>query len=296
MPSEIMVLGKDHKFPFSKGIVTRSIMSTGVNMAEAYTIAKELENHLKVKKEIEITRDHIRSYVYEALKTKYSKDCADRYLLWQSFKRSTEPLIFLIGGTTGTGKSTISASLARRLGVSHVIGTDSIREVLRMDLPAHKYPALHRSSFDAWKALDDIPEKFPDRVIKGFEEQLKLVNHGIDAVVKRSLVEGVSIVIEGIHIVPGFVEYIHSKNVLAYAIGVSDKDEHLMRFKARGLENNKRDASKYLQSLDEIRIIQNFIYSQAIKHDITIIDHKTINKTIDLIYDHIMERVRAYMV
>ena len=296
MPSEIMVIGKDHRFPFSKGILTRSIMSTGINTGDAYSIASELENHFKVHGKTEISRDEIRSQVFDVLSSKFSRECGDRYLLWQTFRRSNQSMIFLIGGTTGTGKSTISAALAHRLGISNVIGTDIIREVIRMDLPVHKYPAIHESSFNAWRAVEETTDSHEKEVIHGFREQLKLVNHGIDAVIKRSLIEGISIVIEGIHIVPEFINHIDSKNVLAYIIGVSDEGEHLMRFRARGLENNERSEKKYLDSFSDIRIIQEYLYSQAIRHDITLIDHKTLNKTINVIYDDIMDRIRAYMV
>lgn len=296
MPSEIMVVGDGYKFPFSKGILTRSIMSTGIHTEYAYGIAKELESHFHSQGKLEVKREEIRSFVYEALCSKISKDCADRYLLWQSFGYSHQSLIFLIAGTSGTGKSTVSAALAQRLGITHVIGTDTIREVIRMDLPVHKYPVIHQSSYTAHKAIEKKEGSHADHVISGFEQQLKLVNPGINAVINRSLVEGISIVVEGIHIVPGYVKYLESKYVLPYVIGVSDEAEHLMRIKTRGIDNKERNEKKYLDHFSEIRIIQEFLYAQAVKHDIPLLEHKTVNKTIDLIYDDIMSRIRSYMV
>jgi 2-phosphoglycerate kinase len=46
----------------------------------------------------------------------------------QDRKKST---IILLGGTSGTGKSTLASLLASRLGITKVLSTDSIRHLLR---------------------------------------------------------------------------------------------------------------------------------------------------------------------
>ena len=63
------------------------------------------------------------------------------------------PLVILIGGATGVGKSTIATQLAHRLGIVRVVATDAaIREVMRAMLSAELMPALHVSSFQADRA------------------------------------------------------------------------------------------------------------------------------------------------
>ena len=44
-------------------------------------------------------------------------------------RRLARPLIILLGGPTGAGKSTVATMLASRLGITRVIPTDAIREV-----------------------------------------------------------------------------------------------------------------------------------------------------------------------
>ena len=46
-------------------------------------------------------------------------------------ERLDVPVVILIGGATGVGKSTIATQLAARLGIVRVVATDAIREVMR---------------------------------------------------------------------------------------------------------------------------------------------------------------------
>ena len=46
--------------------------------------------------------------------------------------------IILIGGASGTGKSTISKELSERLNIIHRIGTGFIREIVRQFIDKYK--------------------------------------------------------------------------------------------------------------------------------------------------------------
>src|SRR4029453_18034384 len=72
-----------------------------------------------------------------------------RYLGWRRLDRLDRPLVVLLGGTTGVGKSTIATMLAARLGINRVIATDVIRQVLRAFFTAEAMPSVHHSAFDA---------------------------------------------------------------------------------------------------------------------------------------------------
>src|SRR5204863_5903247 len=113
------------------------------------------------------------------------------------------PLVVLIGGATGVGKSTIATQLAARLGIVRVIATDAVREVMRAMFTSKLMPTLYTSSFDADSALREPPPRPADKVIVGFREQTAAVAVGIQALLKRAVVEGTSAVIEGAHLVPG---------------------------------------------------------------------------------------------
>ncbi|SVB77163.1 uncharacterized protein METZ01_LOCUS230017, partial [marine metagenome] len=61
----------------------------------------------------------------------------------------SRPRLLIIAGSSGVGKSTISARAASSLGFSKSASTDTIREALRTQFDAEQVPALHRSSFES---------------------------------------------------------------------------------------------------------------------------------------------------
>ena len=67
-------------------------------------------------------------------------------------------------------------------------------------------PTLHTSSFHADQALREPPGKSADALLLGFREQTAAVAVGINALIERAATEGTGIIIEGAHIVPGFLD------------------------------------------------------------------------------------------
>ena len=101
------------------------------------------------------------------------------------------------------GKSTLATQLAHRLGITRVICTDMVRQVMRAFFAAELMPAIHFSSFDAASAVRVTLPRETDLSKVGFIEQTKAVTVGIEALIARGIDEGKSMVVEGVHIVPG---------------------------------------------------------------------------------------------
>ena len=80
------------------------------------------------------------------------------------------PVVILIGGATGTGKSTVATELAHRLGITRVTSTDFIRQTIRAFFPPELMPVVHYSSFEG------------DETIECFLDQTRTVLIGIEAV------------------------------------------------------------------------------------------------------------------
>src|SRR5262245_7442460 len=108
-----------------------SIMATGIAPARAYEVAERIEEELRSSHRYESTRDELRELAYDSLLTVVGKRFADTYRKWQSVEELDLPLIVLIGGTTGVGKSTVATQLAARLGITRIMSTDAVREVMR---------------------------------------------------------------------------------------------------------------------------------------------------------------------
>jgi len=62
----------------------------------------------------------------------------------------------LLGGTSGTGKSTLASLLASRLGISTVLSTDSIRHIMRNFLSQSTNGVLFASTYEAHKQVSTV--------------------------------------------------------------------------------------------------------------------------------------------
>ena len=123
-----------------------------------------------------------------------------------ALQRLDEPLLLLVGGATGTGKSTIATEAAHRLGITRVTSTDFIRQTMRTFFSKEFMPSVHYSSFEAQLALTRAEEEESgDAAILGFLDQTRNVLVGVDAALERAATERWSTVLEGVHLVPGMV-------------------------------------------------------------------------------------------
>src|SRR6266508_4468775 len=153
-----------------------------------------------------VTRDELDELTIDVLSDLAGERYATNFLKWQETARLGIPLVILIGGATGVGKSTIATQIAVRLGIVRVVATDAVREVMRAMFTSELMPPIYTSGFNADSALREPPPRPADRVIVGFREQTAAVAVGVQALVERAAIEGTSVVIEGAHLVPGFVD------------------------------------------------------------------------------------------
>src|SRR5687768_3499078 len=128
--------------PFSKGLMASSLMATGLAPFRAYEVAERIEEQLLTSERFEITRSELVDLATETIEQMVGQRYADTYRNWQAVEELDLPFIVLIGGTTGTGKSTIATQLAARLGITRIISTDAIREVMRSMFSERIMPAL----------------------------------------------------------------------------------------------------------------------------------------------------------
>jgi 2-phosphoglycerate kinase len=251
---------------FSKGILSKDLEMIGIRLIRAYDIAEAVEEKLLRNNISEISWKKLVEFVCNYLSEKEK----DIYITYLKFRRS--PKIILIGGGTGVGTSTTSVELANRLKISSVVGTDSIREVMRKIISKEISPALHESTYTAWKSLRyDISDR-KDKVIIGYRRSVEPVLVGVEAVIDRALKENTDIIIEGVHILPSLIkeEYLKNENTYFVFLGVKNEGEHKKRFYLREKQSSRK-AEKYLKHFKEIREIHDYIIRDAKKHNFSII-------------------------
>ncbi|WP_048149586.1 2-phosphoglycerate kinase [Palaeococcus ferrophilus] len=284
-----MIIVRDGKIrlPFSRGILTRSITSAGVDVGVAYALSTEVMKEFETEGRKEVTTEEIRERTYNKLREHGYKREARRYIFWSEVRRRGIPMVLLLGGATGVGKSTIATELAFRLGLRSIIGTDTIREVMRKMVSEELLPSIHSSSFLAWKALK-APLKGISPVIYGFERQTSHVSVGIRALLERAHREGFNTIIEGIHVVPGYFQM--GSMDFMYVITVPGKEALSARFYARE-RYSKRPAEYYIQHIEAIMEIQDFVVERAREYSVPVIENLEVETTVNLIMEDLMKRL-----
>jgi len=190
-------------------------------------------------------------------------------------QRLDVPIIVLVGGGTGTGKSTVATEVAHRLGITRVTSTDFVRQTMRAFFSHEFMPSIHYSSFDAAAALR-APEEADDPAISGFLEQSRNVLVGVRASIDRALEEGWSMVLEGVHLVPGLVELppAAEKAIVAQCVlQIEDPERHAVHFHVRDAASEGiRAVTKYMDSFDDIRNIQAELVARAEREGVAVIE------------------------
>lgn len=82
-------------------------------------------------------------------------------------------LIILLGGSSGTGKSTLASLLGTRLGISTVLSSDSIRHIRRNFVSREENPILFASTYETANFVPIDPENPKTdnkRLIEGFKK------------------------------------------------------------------------------------------------------------------------------
>ena len=283
--------GKKYKEPFSKGIMSRSLNVADIGVERAHNIASDIEAYLIKNNITEIFSEDLADVVLDYLKQVDDK-IATKYKNWRFLRTSKKPLIILIGGASGVGTSSMAFELANRLRLKNLISTDMIREVMRKILSKDLSPVIHKSSFEAYESIR-TPSIRIDSLIEGFISQIDVVNVGVEAIIERSVKEGISTIIEGVHIVPGFIrkDLLENNNIIIFTLTVDDDETHKQRFYSRCRQPwVKRPLERYMDNFVSIRKIQMFIEEQAKIHDARIINNVDFNETIDLMVSDILDK------
>ena len=177
----------------------------------------------------------------------------------------SRPRLLVVSGSSGVGKSTISARAASSLGFSKVASTDTIREALRTQFDAEQEPALHRSSF----------EPAGGGAVEDWHDTVEVLSDVVQAVVDRAASKRSDLLLEGVHIIPSSAVLDGWRESGGAATGVllhvGDEDTH-RRFISMRERHNERGLGHYLGNLNRIRTIQDEMLNNASESDWLVFD------------------------
>jgi 2-phosphoglycerate kinase len=291
----IIVKGTKTGLPYSKGLLASSVLATGLSPASAYEVAERVERLLHDEGRHEVSVDELRDVVVEVLRDGVGHDAALRYVRWQHAQDRELPLIVLIGGATGAGKSTVATQVANRLGVTRIVSTDAVREVMRSTVSSELLPALHVSSFEAREAVPEALRPGVDPLLIGFLRQVATVTVGVSHVVERAIIEQTDMIVEGVHLVPGVMRLPASSEAITVPImlHVADVDVHRSHLSGRSQDVSSRPQHRYLQHFDSIRRIHDYLAERTAAEDVDSVRTYSLDQTVAEVTALIVEAVGA---
>lgn len=296
-PFEIRVsLGAASDMPYSRGILARSLMGVGLGPDFSHNLAKRVEEALYARDADVVSPDQVREEVARLVKQEAGEEYARRYLLMRDMRHSERPVIVVIGGAPGVGKSAIASEVGYRLGIPRIVSTDSIREALRSLISPELSPVLHASSFTAWRE-ELMPRErsrakpSKNRVLRGLLAQANQLDPAVNAIIGRSIAEDTSLVVEGVHLIPGTspTGEFAGATIVQIVLYVPDTDDHRSHFATREVRSGLRQAKPYLEHFAEIRMMQAFMHEQAELEGVPSVDASDFDRAIERCVDHVLD-------
>ncbi len=128
----------------------------------------------------------------------------------------------------------------------------------------------------------------------GFIEQAKSIAVGVNAIVDRAITEGQRTIIEGVHLVPGFLDRSRWSQavVVEVVLAIRDAERHRSHFYVREWETDGiRPLRRYIQGFAKIRKVQDYILAQAAKQGVPVLENESIDQTVKAVMAGVLDAV-----
>ena len=279
--------------PYSKGVLTRALTAVGVREDQAYELARRTEHDLAQRGEASVDLDRLRELAADLLGPDQGARAVRQLRRYRDLQELDLPVILLVGGGTGTGKSTVATEVAYRLGITRVTSTDFVRQTMRAFFAKEFMPSIHYSSFEAGLGLTKAEEEESgDAALLGFLDQTRNVLTGVEAALQRALDEGWSMVLEGVHLVPGMITTeLRGALVVHCVLAIRDEEIHRTHFWIRDeTSDGVRPSDRYLEGLPEIRMIQDYLLERAARNDVPVIENERHGEAVAAVMNLVLEQ------
>jgi 2-phosphoglycerate kinase len=279
--------------PYSKGVLARALVAIGLTEDKAYELARRTEVDLAERGGFAVDLDRLRELAGDVLGEEAGSRAIRRLRQFRDLQELDLPVILLVGGGTGTGKSTVATEVAYRLGITRVTSTDFVRQTMRAFFAKEFMPSIHYSSFEAGLGLTKAEEEESgDAALLGFLDQTRNVLTGVEAALQRALDEGWSMVLEGVHLVPGMITTeLQGALVVQCVLAIHDEEIHRTHFWARDASSDGvRPVDRYIGGLPEIRMIQEYIVERARRCDVPVIENESAREAVGAVMGLVLER------
>ena len=279
--------------PYSKGLMARALTAVGLREDEAYELARRTESDLAQRGEVSVDLDRLQELASDYLGADRGPRAVRQLRRIRDLQELDLPVILLVGGGTGTGKSTVATEVAYRLGITRVTSTDFVRQTMRAFFAKEFMPSIHYSSFEAGLGLTKAEEEESgDAALLGFLDQTRNVLVGVEAALQRALDEGWSMVLEGVHLVPGMITTeLKGALVVQCVLAIHNEEIHKTHFWIRDAHSDGvRPVDRYIAGMPEIRMIQEYVLERAARNDVPVIENESQNDAIGAVMNLVLEQ------
>jgi 2-phosphoglycerate kinase len=226
--------------------------------------------------------------------TKRRFDTITRYYKMRREIPEMPPLFVALEGASGTGKSILSLELASILVITRIIGTDTIRQLMRQQTDKNQHPELFCHTYQTHEYKRVGPSSL-DKIIRGYLAQCNVMRTEITGLIQRIVREGAPGLIEGVHIIPGQLSRL-SSSIIEVVID-PEKEVHQQMFVSKGLteklttvdKNNSKREREFLAT----RKIHEYMKVQAQKNNVPIISFRDFEKATEELVNLLYERIET---
>ncbi len=174
-----------------------------------------------------------------------------------------KPLVIFICGMPGTRKSSTAIQLAAKLGVKIVLGTDQVRDILKLYIDN---PFIKRPTHNSWEL---IGARTPENIVKGYLRQSALVKKAVMEALELAKKRGENMIFEGAHLCPELYSELKTDSDLVFfhfLLWVTDETLHHQNIALKIRLRHQREKDWPKEKIEDIREIQRFLLESPVPH------------------------------
>lgn len=182
-----------------------------------------------------------------------------------------KPLILVLGGTYGVGKTTLAHQLSKELNITNRAGLGTIVNTLRTFLPNN--PIIKN-----WRVYNTLNKAVIRRKLL---HKAELISKVIYTIMDSATKKGENYIIEGVELFP---KYLPFEKIRYCTLIVTDADEYKRRFEHPTATKTKRLSNATLKIA---KTIEEIILEETAPYNIPVFDNvSSVNETSQKIREH----------
>lgn len=268
----IIVKSRSNSIRIHMMLCREVLMAIGYSLDTAQKITRKIFVHFfkgqESVDEILVTREAFNDKlgeIHAKNKLETVKRLHNYYFAIIKLRMKQQGVIILIGGASGSGKSSLTSLLAGRLHLKEM-SSDNIRHIMRNFISKSESPFIFSSTYDSDHLIKDPHMTLEEKCIEAYLRQCRCIQVELKKVLDIYYKSGVWVIVEGVHITPEFIIDCMKtfNNCFGCIVHVEDAEKYKNRFASRSSKNSiKPEDNKYIQGFEKILMIQKYLITQA---------------------------------